>query len=252
VAEPFLAPQAATLPFVLRWREPDNPLPVRAVRLPGRPAHCGLGLEAPPWLETGPSGRPFDFCGHVRRLCADVVRSCPELSHVDVSRLLVAVTQARSGRRHGLQARVTPLRFRHGQLTRRRRDGAYQVQRYFVGDREMLYLVTFCLPRFLDADFDDKFVTLFHELYHISPAFEGDLRRHGGRYALHSHSKRGYDAHMARLAREYLAGKPDPSLHAFLRMNFSQLLHRHGSVIGTVVPRPRLIPVRDSAAREDG
>ncbi len=52
----------------------------------------------------------------------------------------------------------------------------------------MLYLVTFCLPRFLDQDFDDKFITLFHELYHISPRFEGDLRRHEGRCALHSHS----------------------------------------------------------------
>jgi hypothetical protein len=123
------------------------------------------------------------------------------------------------------------------------------VQRYFVGRREMLYLVTFCLPRFLDQDFDDKFITLFHELYHISPHFEGDLRRHEGRYALHSHSKREYDAQMAHLARAYLAGGPDRALHDFLRLNFAQLAHRHGSVLGVVVPRPRLIPVTDTAAR---
>jgi hypothetical protein len=179
-------------------------------------------------------------------------RRCPELGHIDVSSLLFAVTQARSGRTHGLQARVTPLRFRHGHLIRRRRDGKYQVQRYIVGEREMLYLVTFCLPRFLDQDFDDKFITLFHELYHISPDFEGDLRRHEGRYALHSHSKREYDSHMAHLARAYLADGPDRTLHDFLRLNFAQLQHRHGSVVGVVVPRPRLIPVRDSAARAAG
>ena len=109
----------------------------------------------------------------------------------------------------------------------------------------MLYLVTFCLPRFLDQDFDDKFITLFHELYHISPAFEGDLRRHEGRYAIHSHSKRHYDAHMAALARAYLSNGADRSLHAFLRLNFTQLVHRHGSVVGVVVPRPRLLPVHD-------
>jgi hypothetical protein len=48
---------------------------------------------------------------------------------------------------------------------------------------------------------------------------------------------------MAQLAREYLATRPDPSLHAFLRLNFAQLQHRHGSVHAVVVPRPKVIPV---------
>jgi hypothetical protein len=234
----------AALPLILRWDEPHHPLPLRAVRLPARTRRPTMGLEAPPWLASGPADRPFDFCGHVRALCRDVIRHCPELQHIDESRLLIGMTQARSGHKHGLQARVTPLRFRQGQLTRRRRGGGlYQVQRYFVNGREMLYLVTFCLPRFLDQDFDDKFITLFHELYHISPNFEGDLRRHEGRCALHTHSKRLYDAHMADLARAYLSNCADRALHAFLRLNFTQLQHRHGSVVGVVVPRPRLLPV---------
>jgi predicted metallopeptidase len=238
---------AAALPLVLSWRRGDNPLPVRPVRVPARARARPAGLEAPPWHESGPPGRPFDFCGHVRRLCEDVARCCPELAHIDVGRLLFGMTQARSGRRHGLQARVTPLRFHEGRLTRRRRGVAYQVQRYLVDDCDMLYLVTFCLPRFLDQDFDDKFVTLFHELYHISPDFDGDLRRHDGRYDLHSRSKKDYDRHMAGLARAYLATKPDPALYGFLRLTFAQLQHRHGSVAAVVVPRPKLIPV--SAAR---
>jgi predicted metallopeptidase len=179
----------------------------------------------------------------MHRLCADVVARCEPLCHVDVSRLLFAITQARSGRTHGLQAKVTPLRFRSGGLRHRRRGVCYQVQRYFVDGREMLYVVTFCLPRFLNQSFDDKFVTLFHELYHISPAFDGDLRRHEGRCAIHSHSKRLYDEHMAQLARAYLADGADPALSTFLRLNFTQLLHRHGSVIGVMVPRPKLIPI---------
>jgi hypothetical protein len=218
-------------------------LPVRVVRVPAGSRARHLSRQAPPWLTTGSAGRPFDFCHHIRRLCEDITRHCPELRHIDVSRLLFGWTQARSGEPHGLQARVTPLRFRGGELTRRRRGVCYQVQRYFVGDREMLYLVTFCLPRFLDQDFDDKFITLFHELYHISPAFEGDLRRHEGRYDIHSRSKRLYDAHMADLARAYLSNGADRPLHAFLRLNFAQLQHHHGSVVGVVVPRPRLLPI---------
>jgi len=172
-----------------------------------------------------------------------MVKRCAALKHIDVARLLFAVTQARGSKRFGLQARVTPLRFHEGQLVRRRRGVPYQVQRFFVDAREMLYLVTFCLPRFLDQDFDDKFITLFHELYHIGPAFDGDLRRHGGRCALHSHSKRGYDRHMADLARAYLSDGADHALHGFLRLNFAQLQHRHGSVVGVVVPRPKVIPL---------
>ena len=241
-------PQEAPLPLMLHWSAADNPLPLRSVRLPAKARRPATGLEAPPWLATGPVNRPFDFSGRVRALCADIVRHCPELKHIDVSRLLFGMTQARSNRRHGLQARVTPMRFSHGQLTRRRRGGGcYQVQRYFVDNREMLYLVTFCLPRFLDQDFDDKFVTLFHELYHIGPNFDGDLRRHEGRCALHTHSKRLYDAHMAHLARAYLSNGADQSQHAFLRLNFAQLRHRHGSIVGAVVPRPRLLPIPEPA-----
>jgi hypothetical protein len=204
---------------------------------------CPPWLAAPPWLSTGPQGEPFDFCASMRRLCTDIVARCAALRHVDVTRLLFAVTQARNGRAHGLQARVTPLRFAEGRLTRQRRGVTYQVQRYFLGSHEFLYLVTFCLPRFLDQDFDDKLITLFHELYHISPAFDGDLRRHKGRYAIHSRSQRAYDEQMADLARTYLASRPDPTLHAFLRLDFGQLLNRHGSVVGVVVPHPKVIPV---------
>jgi hypothetical protein len=231
-------------PFIRNWDSTSGSLPVRAIRAPDKRRAFPLGLEAPPWLDTGPTEQPFPFCEYVQRLCADVAVRCESLRHIDVSRMLFAVTQARSARAHGLQARVTPLRFHDGQLVRQRRGTAYQVQRYFVEGREMLYVVTFCLPRFLDQDFDDKLITVFHELYHISPDFNGDLRRHQGRYAIHSHSKRGYDTHMADLARAYLANGADPRLHAFLRLNFAQLQHRHGQVLGVVAPRPKLIRVR--------
>jgi predicted metallopeptidase len=247
-------PRVTRPPLMLRWGGADPPLAMQAVRGVGRSAHppaghtAALGTEPPPWLPTGPAGEPFDFCARVRRLCADIVRHCPDLRHVRTSRILFAFTQARNGRSHGLQARVTPLRFHGGRLVRRHRGVDYQVQRFFVEGEEILYLMTFCLPRFLNQDFDDKIVTLFHELFHIGPNFDGDLRRHAGRYAVHSHSQRRYDERMAELARAYLASKPDPALHAFLRLNYAQLRQRHGSVVGVVVPRPKLVPLTETLA----
>jgi hypothetical protein len=229
-----------TYPLVRNWGS-DNPLPIRILRGPIAPRMAST--EAPPWLQTGAPGLPFDFCGRMERLCADVISRCPSLYHVDMSRLQLAVTPARNTRRHGLQARVTPLRLRDGRLSRRRRGVIFQIQRYFVDGREILYLVTFCLPRFLDLTFDEKFVTIFHELFHIGPSFNGDLRRHHGRYSIHSHSQKDYDQQMSALAREYLASNPNPNFHAFLRLNFSQIIQRHGGVMGVCVPRPKLIPL---------
>jgi predicted metallopeptidase len=202
-----------------------------------------LGAAAPGWLPTGPVEAPFDFTGHVQRLCGNLVARCATLAHVDVQRLLFVVAQARTARPHGLQARVTPLRFPGGRLTQHRRGVTYQVQRYFRGSHEYLYLVTFLLPRFLNQTFEEKLITLVHELYHISPAFDGDLRRHDGRYSLHTHSKCGYDRHMARLVEDYLATQPDPTLYAFLQLDFAQLQEKHRSVIGISVPRPKVVPV---------
>jgi hypothetical protein len=236
-------PRTPGLPLEYRWHESLGPLPLRPVRR-------ATAARPPDHSLNGTPGQALDFCARVRRLLEDIVARCPELGHVRVPRLLLGVTQARSPRVHGLQARVTPLRFAGGTLTRERRGHVYQVQRYFLGAHEFLYLMTFCLPRFLDQDFDEKLITLFHELYHISPRFDGDLRRHDGRYQLHTRRQCDYDRQMAELARIYLAHRPDPDLLAFLRLNFAQLQERHGAVLGIVVPRPKIIPVRGAGRAE--
>jgi predicted metallopeptidase len=180
-----------------------------------------------------------------------VAARCPAFAHVDLDRVLISFTPSRNASPYGLQARVTPMRFRDGAVARRIRGVRYRVQRYVVDGREIMYVVTFCLPRFLDQTFDEKLVTVFHELYHVSPLFNGDLRRHPGRYAVHSHSKRGYDDRMAGYAREYLSGHPAPEVFAFLRYGYTDLWRRHGGITGVVVPRPKLLPVAAEVPREE-
>jgi hypothetical protein len=58
----------ASLPLVLRWQSPESPLPLRPVRQPPRTRPRPAGPHAAAWLPTGPADRPFDFCGHMRRL----------------------------------------------------------------------------------------------------------------------------------------------------------------------------------------
>ncbi len=230
------------LPLELRW-DARRPLPTRWV-IPD-----GARQRMPdPIPETA-----LDFTDRMRILCEDVAARCEALCHVHMPRVLVTFTPSRNRSRYGLQARVTPLRFRDGALTRRHGPTDYQVQRFFVDGHEMMYLLTFCLPRFLDQPFREQLITVFHELYHVGPTFDGDLRRHPGRYTVHSHSKDRYDSRMAELVDDYLADHPAPELFEFLRAGYRELWVAHGGITGVVVPRPKLLPVgvasRQVAAR---
>jgi hypothetical protein len=107
----------------------------------------------------------------------------------------------------------------------------------------MLYILTFYLPRFLDLPLREKLVTVLHELWHIGPKFDGDVRRLGRRCFAHGHSQKQYDAHVAALLDEWLSLDPPGELYGFLRMSFRELIARHGRVYGRKVPAPKLVPL---------
>jgi hypothetical protein len=107
----------------------------------------------------------------------------------------------------------------------------------------MLYILSFYLPRFHDLPFREKLITILHELWHISPQFDGDLRRHAGRCHVHTRSQREYDAAMGLLADRWLAMNPCRTLFEFLERDFRQLLAEHGAIHGSRIPVPKLIPV---------
>jgi hypothetical protein len=223
-------------PLSFAWSQDGgpNPVPVGAVK-PMR------ALPRPVMLGLNPG--PFQFSERMRILVEDVVQRTPDLVHINLDYVLVGISRARTRRPFGLQAKVTPMRFKQGALTQRRRGWIYQVQQFYVNGVEMLYLLSFCLPRFQDLPFDEKMITIFHELFHIAPEFNGDLRRHHGRYYQHSHSKKKYDLHMQKYAQSYFDSQPDLGLSEFLKCTFEELHERHGGVQGVMVPVPKLVPL---------
>lgn len=177
----------------------------------------------------------------MRALCVDIVERVPEFHHVRMEQVAVCFAQARRRVPYGLQAKLTPMRFADGQLVTERPDGRWTVRRLFQGEQEILYLLTFYLPRFQDQSREEKLVTVCHELYHISPRFNGDIRRLAGRYHVHQHSQKEYDAQMAVFARQYLATRPSRAIWSFLEHDFETLSNTHGGVAGLRLPIPRLI-----------
>jgi predicted metallopeptidase len=186
----------------------------------------------------------FDFTSHMRRLCDDMIARLDQLRHIDMSRVAVSFSQTRRAGSRGMYAAVTPLRFAEGQMHTVRRGRRWGMQRLYDPDgREMLYILNFYLPRFLDLPFREKLTTVTHELWHIGPKCDGDVRRLGGRCFAHGHSQKQYDAHAEALLDRWLSLGPPEPLYDFLRLKFHDLLARHGRVIGRRVPTPKLVPV---------
>ena len=79
---------------------------------------------------------------------------------------------------------------------------------------------------------------MLHELWHISPDFDGDIRRHAGRYHAHTHSQAEYDDEMGLLADRWLALSRRKSCGAFCGTTFAHCCR------GTADRRPA-----DSAGR---
>ena len=190
------------------------------------------------------NAKGFNFTRHMHRLCDDACRRLPELQHTDMSRVAVTFSQTRKQVSHGLYASLTPMRFEGGLLSETSEERHFTVQRLFDSDgREMMYILRFYLPRFMEESFQEKLVTIFHELWHISPEFNGDLRRHGGRCYLHTQSQQQYDLSMAQLVAKWLQLNPPPSLYAFLQYDFSGLQQQFGRIYGIKIPHPKLIPL---------
>ncbi|MFP4056995.1 MAG: putative metallopeptidase [Candidatus Brocadiia bacterium] len=178
---------------------------------------------------------PFNFSAAMGALMADMAATCQPLRHVDMGRVAVAFAQARHRRLDGMLAATYPLRFEGGATTAQMDGHTYRMPRVVVGGREMLYVVSFALPRFLDLPFEEKLAVVAHELYHIGPRFDGALRRFAGSKPYHTASQRRYDAAMARLALRYVDRTRRPGLQAFLRRTFGELVEAHGGVVGVRV-----------------
>ncbi len=197
----------------------------------------------------------LDFTGRMEALVADIVRRLPAFEHIDPDRLLLAVSRARRGGLSGTFARIYPLRFEGGVSRWTRRAGrtlqTYEMPPVLHGGREILYIITFLLPRFQNLPFEAKLATVIHELYHVGPACDGDIRRLPGKNFAHGPSRELYDQRMAALAAEYLRRGADRRLTEFLEHDFRTLERRYGGVTGLRVspPVPRLVATEPAPRR---
>ena len=80
--------------------------------------------------------------------------------------------------------------------------------------------------------------TVVHELYHIHPAFNGDLRRFNGRSKLHGNAKE-FDKRVRELTDSFLVTTQNPEAYEFLRWGPYTLRLRYGDILARHFPEPK-------------
>lgn len=188
--------------------------------------------------------RTLNITAVLERLVADAVVQVEEFHHIRPEQLLVCLSSTRSGGIHGTYAKIHPLRFPGGSTSMESRRGR---RRYLCtmpaithNSRDILYLIYFLVPRFLNLSEREKLTTVFHELYHISPAFDGDIRRFPGRNYAHGSSRVRYNETIAGMVEKYLALPGSSELIAPLSGSLMELKARHRAVVGRKHPAPRI------------
>jgi len=186
----------------------------------------------------------LNLTAELERLIADIAARHEAFSHVDPARILVCVNSTRSGSSHGLFAKIHPLRFPAGKTVQTVRRGRSRLRctmpEISHQGREILYVIYFMIPRFLDRPLRDKLITVFHELYHISPCFDGDIRRFPGRNFAHGGSTKRYNRLMERFVDEYLPISESNSLTEFLEFGMSELREKHRAIVGRKMVMPKI------------
>lgn len=186
----------------------------------------------------------LNLTAELERLIADITAKHEAFYHVDPARLLVCVNSNRCSAAYGLFARIHPLRFPNGSAVQTVRRGRATLRctmpEITHQGREILYVIYFMTPRFFDRTFRDKLVTIFHELYHISPHFDGDIRRFPGRNFAHGSSTKGYNRLMERFVDEYLQVSGGNGLTAFLEDGMTRLREKHRAVVGRKMAMPKI------------
>jgi len=197
---------------------------------------------------NGALRRGLDYTSAVRTLCEALCRDLGELSHVQMTRMAVRACQTRQRGPYGVQATMTPLRFEGGATTTTRRGREWVIHPLPTDafGKPYLYLLSLYVPRFVELPAEEKLAVVVHELWHVSPAFDGDLRRFPGRYHAHGARCDRYHDEMRGLAASWRAGglagsaRADHPVTSFLEADFQTLRSRHGAVYGTRIPTPRL------------
>jgi hypothetical protein len=177
---------------------------------------------------------------HLELLAADLCHRLPELSHINPHRILFCLSHARQTSAGGTFAKIVPMRFPDASPLKTSGGKQYALPQIPTAEGDILYLIYVYIPRFFTQPFERRLLTLIHELYHISPAFDGTIRRIGSR--AHGASREQFNANLQPMVDRYLADSPPEDLLTLLRGDLN-ILARQATLVGRGMALPKAVRI---------
>ncbi len=153
----------------------------------------------------------------------EMILRTEEFRGYDINRMLLCCASNRSDSRGGIYGKLVPLKFEDGSDIINFRGRLYTIPKIIHNNIEIRYLIYYYNPKFFDLPAKEKVNVMFHELYHINPDFNGDIRRMGKFKKAHGHSKKSFEKKYLDYSEDFYTFVKDTPYHAFLEMNTKDL-----------------------------
>jgi len=152
------------------------------------------------------------YLSAVEGLITDIAETVEELAYIEPDQIAVNFKRSRDGLSEEVLAETTGLSDSNfGSI--QKKEGRIEK---FLASKTMLkdgipikYSVDLYIPAFFNLKFKEKLLTIFHELYHIHPKFDGELRMFKGKGYKHGSSMERYDKYMEYLVEKYTDREPE-------------------------------------------
>jgi len=160
----------------------------------------------------------------------DIIKTTDEFKSFDLNRILICCASNRKDFKGAIFGKLLPLRFKDGSEIIKHNGKFYTIPKIKVNNTEILYIIYLYIPKFFDLSPKGKVNVIFHELYHINPGFNGDIRRMGKFKAAHGHSRKSFEEKYIEYADAYFKTIQNTPYFSFLQMNSDDIRNRYKTI----------------------
>lgn len=186
--------------------------------------------------------KTLNYRSLIQDIIFDLTKQIDEFRHIKPNRIIISSTPCRANGKSGLWASLVPLRFENGHKTKIERRKTFNEKHFITlpckkirklrqqAEDYFLYYLYLAVPRFYNLKRIEKLETLIHELYHVNPVFNGDLRRFPGRCYIHGPSVKAYDEKVNNMRKIYEKKATVTQQLNHLSLRHTDLLKRYDKI----------------------
>ena len=173
---------------------------------------------------------PFNITDAFTLIIKEMITSTEEFKLFDINKILLCCGTNKSTSKGGIYGKLVPLKFENGNDIIKHKGHYYTIPKLRINNIEIIYIIYLYIPKFMDLPAKKKIDVMFHELYHINPAFNGDIRRMGKFKKAHGHSRKSFDEKYQDYAKAFYEQIKETPFLDFLELNTDALIKKFNKI----------------------